>query len=42
MTLIGTDPDTGLEPLEFAVTKNLTAKSADAERDEILAEPRLR
>ena len=38
MTLIGTDPDTGLEPLEFAVTKNLAAKNA-AQRDEILANP---
>lgn len=38
MTLIGTDPDTGLKPLEFAVTKNLTAKNA-AQRDEILASP---
>ena len=38
MTLIGTDPDTGLEPLEFAVTKNLAAKNP-AQRDAILAEP---
>ena len=38
MTLIGTDPDTGLKPLEFAVTKNLAAKSP-AERDAILANP---
>ncbi len=38
MTLIGTDPDTGLEPLEFAVTKNLAAKNP-AQRDEILASP---
>jgi branched-chain amino acid aminotransferase len=38
MTLIGTDPDTGLEPLAFAVTKNLTAKNA-AQRDAILASP---
>ena len=38
MTLIGTDPDTGLKPLEFAVTKNLAAKNA-AQRDEILANP---
>jgi len=38
MTLIGTDPDTGLKPLEFAVTKNLAAKNR-AERDVILAEP---
>ena len=35
------DPDTGLAPLEFAVTKNLAAKKP-AQRDEILAEPRLR
>ena len=41
MTLIETDPDTGLAPLEFAVTKNLAAKNA-AQRDEILVEPRLR
>ena len=38
MTLIGTDPDTGLKPLEFAVTKNLAAKNA-AQRDEILVNP---
>ncbi len=38
MTLIDTDPDTGLAPLEFAVTKNLAAKSP-AQRDEILANP---
>ena len=38
MTLIGTDPDTGLEPLEFAVTKNLAAKNP-AQREEILASP---
>ncbi len=38
MTLIGIDPDTGLEPLRFAVTKNLAAKSS-AEREAILAEP---
>ncbi|MGZ8804132.1 MAG: branched chain amino acid aminotransferase, partial [Microbacterium sp.] len=38
MTLIGTDPDTGLAPLEFAVTKNLAAKNP-AQRDEILADP---
>ena len=38
MTLIGTDPDTGLEPLAFAVTKNLAAKNP-AERAQILAEP---
>ena len=38
MTLIGIDPDTGLEPLRFAVTKNLAAKNP-AEREAILAEP---
>ena len=38
MTLIGTDPDTGLKPLEFAVTKNLAAKNA-AQRGEILVNP---
>jgi branched-chain amino acid aminotransferase len=38
MTLIGTDPDTGLEPLAFAVTKNINAKNA-AQRDAILASP---
>src|SRR5690349_11334591 len=38
MTLIDTDPDTGLAPLEFAVTKNLAAKSP-AQRDEILQNP---
>ena len=38
MTLIDSDPDTGLEPLEFAVTKNLAAKSP-AEREKILADP---
>ncbi|CAN5436468.1 branched-chain amino acid aminotransferase [soil metagenome] len=38
MTLIDTDPDTGLAPLQFAVTKNLAAKST-AQRDEILASP---
>ena len=27
MTLIDSDPDTGLAPLEFAVTRNLAAKS---------------
>jgi branched-chain amino acid aminotransferase len=32
------DPDTGLAPLEFAVTKNLAAKSP-AERAELLANP---
>lgn len=38
MTTIDTDPDTGLEPLEFAVTRNLAAKST-ADRDAILASP---
>jgi len=38
MTLIDTDPDTGLAPLQFAVTKNLAAKSP-AQREEILANP---
>ncbi|MBU4464438.1 MAG: branched-chain amino acid aminotransferase [Actinobacteria bacterium] len=38
MTLIDTDPDTGLAPLQFAVTKNLAAKNP-AQRDEILAAP---
>jgi len=38
MTLIGTDPDTGLAPLEFAVTKNLAAKNT-TQRDAILAAP---
>ena len=32
------DPDAGLAPLEFAVSKNLNAKS-DAERAEMLADP---
>jgi branched-chain amino acid aminotransferase len=38
MTLIGTDPDTGLEPLSFAVTKNLNAKNP-SQREAILASP---
>jgi branched-chain amino acid aminotransferase len=38
MTLIGIDPDTGLAPLEFAITKNLAARS-DAQREEILQNP---
>lgn len=38
MTLIDIDPDTGLAPLQFAVTKNLAAKNR-AQRDEILANP---
>lgn len=38
MTLLENDPDAGLEPLEFAVTRNLAA-AAPARRDEILANP---
>ncbi len=38
MTLLDSDPDTGLAPLQFAVTKNLAAKSP-AVRDEILQNP---
>ena len=38
MTLIDSNPDTGFEPLEFAVTRNLAAKSP-AQRAEILANP---
>ncbi|WP_322412013.1 branched-chain amino acid aminotransferase [Microbacterium invictum] len=38
MTLIDSDPDTGLAPLKFAVAKNLAAKTP-AERDAILANP---
>ncbi len=38
MTIIDTDPDTGLHSLQFAVTKNLAAKTR-AQRDEILASP---
>ena len=38
MTLIDSDPDTGLAPLEFTVHRNLQARSA-AQRDEILANP---
>ncbi|MDF2920724.1 MAG: branched chain amino acid aminotransferase [Microbacterium sp.] len=38
MTLLENDPDAGLEALEFAVTRNLTAASA-ARREEILANP---
>ena len=38
MTLIDSDPDTGLAPLEFAVTRNLAAKSP-AQREEILVDP---
>ena len=32
------EPDAGLAPLEFAVTRNLAAKSA-AEREQLLADP---
>ncbi|MEO2133235.1 branched-chain amino acid aminotransferase [Microbacterium sp.] len=32
------EPDAGLDPLEFAVTRNLAAKSA-AEREQLLADP---
>ncbi|WJL95811.1 branched-chain amino acid aminotransferase [Microbacterium sp. ET2] len=38
MTLIDSDPDTGLAPLRFAVTTNPAAKTP-AERDAILANP---
>ena len=38
MTLLDTDPDAGLAPLEFLVRKNLNAKSA-AEREQILQNP---
>ncbi|MCR2809320.1 MULTISPECIES: branched-chain amino acid aminotransferase [unclassified Microbacterium] len=38
MTLIGTDPDTGLAPLQFAVTRNLAAKNP-AQREAILSDP---
>ncbi|MFB8148123.1 branched-chain amino acid aminotransferase [Microbacterium sp. NPDC056003] len=38
MTLIDSDPDTGLTPLEFTVNRNLQAKSAE-QRAEILANP---
>lgn len=38
MTLLENDPDAGLEPLEFTVTRNLAAAPA-ARRDEILANP---
>ena len=38
MTLIDSDPDTGLAPLEFTVNRNLQAKSAE-QRAEILASP---
>ena len=32
MTLIDSDPDTGLAPLQFAVTKNLAAKTPAVRR----------
>lgn len=38
MTLLENDPDAGLEPLDFSVTRNL-AGAAPARRDEILANP---
>lgn len=38
MSLLDTDPDTGLAPLEFAVTRNLAARTPAA-RAEILAAP---
>ncbi|MFB8386864.1 branched-chain amino acid aminotransferase [Microbacterium sp. NPDC055910] len=38
MTLIDSDTDAGLDPLEFAVTKNLAAKTPQ-QRAEILANP---
>jgi branched-chain amino acid aminotransferase len=38
MTLLDTDPDQGLAPLEFAVTRNLAARGA-AEREQILENP---
>ena len=38
MTLIDSDPDTGLAPLQFAVTKNLNAKTP-AQRAQILENP---
>ncbi|QLD13127.1 branched-chain amino acid aminotransferase [Microbacterium oleivorans] len=38
MTLLDNDPDAGLEPLEFSVTRNLAA-AAPGRRDEILANP---
>ncbi|MDD7962660.1 branched-chain amino acid aminotransferase [Microbacterium thalli] len=38
MTLLENDPDAGLEPLDFAVTRNLAAASP-ARREEILANP---
>lgn len=38
MTFLDTDPDAGLAPLEFAVHRNLAARS-DADREAILADP---
>ncbi|MFT4221131.1 MAG: branched-chain amino acid aminotransferase [Microbacterium sp.] len=38
MTLIDSHPDAGLAPLEFAVTKNLRAKSPE-EREQLLRDP---
>ncbi|HBS09466.1 MAG TPA: branched chain amino acid aminotransferase, partial [Microbacterium sp.] len=38
MTLLDTDPDAGLAPLQFQVMRNLQAKT-DAEREAILANP---
>lgn len=38
MTLLDTDPDQGLAPLEFAVTRNLAARGV-AEREQILENP---
>ena len=38
MTLIDSDPDTGLAPLEFTVHRNLQARPAE-QREEILANP---
>lgn len=38
MTLLDSDPDTGLTPLEFSVTRNLAAASP-SQRAEILANP---
>ncbi|MDY0828951.1 branched-chain amino acid aminotransferase [Microbacterium sp. BG28] len=38
MTLLDTDPDQGLAPLEFAVTRNLAARGT-AEREQILENP---
>lgn len=38
MTLLDSDPDTGLAPLEFTVHRNLQARTAE-QREEILANP---